>query len=173
MRILTTARESSLRDLAHSLFEIKGPTAAADEKRAIDALRAANPQLSARAKIPARTPLTVPDVEKLKPGAEAPESADLRDDLIKQLKEAISSVGQVLEAEHDQAQEEDNAEMRQLKEHTKELTAADKSVGDRLKQIQEGAAQRKHRRTEQREIEKRGLAQLRKDLDTLLQRPKR
>jgi hypothetical protein len=168
MRILTTARETSLRDLAHSLFEIKGPTAADDEKRVIAALKAANPQLSARAKVAARTPVAVPDVEKLNPAAETPEALDLQEDLVKQLKEAISAVGRAMEAEHDQAQEQDDAEMLALKEHMRELTAADKTIADRLKLIKTAAAERKERRTEQREVEKRSLVKLKKDLDALL-----
>jgi hypothetical protein len=94
MKFITTKSETSLADLTHHVFDIKGSkSAAAKEAQAI--LREANPHLADLTKLPAGTLVIVPDVPGV--NASASQSLTVSQEDVAQLKQALVDAKAVLE----------------------------------------------------------------------------
>src|SRR5262245_38303531 len=92
MKLHTTQSEGNLNELARRLFKIEGPGADDAEKKAVEALKRANPQLRGEGALPKEAPIVVPDVEGLKPASKAGANVNLPDDTAKQLKRSLDLV---------------------------------------------------------------------------------
>ena len=90
MRIITVTSEQDISALVPKLFKIP----ASGGQRIADAVRAlteANPHLGSRTKVPAGTPIVVPDLPDLPPKAAAGATDDTLHDLQAQVRQALDS----------------------------------------------------------------------------------
>jgi hypothetical protein len=166
MKFVTIKTETSLADLTHHVFDIKGSKSAA-AKQAQAILREANPHLGDLTKLPAGTLVIVPDA----PGVNATASQSLTGvspAVVARLKQALADAKAVLERSVSSETREIETSVSLVK--SRDLIALAKQAPElqqRLPQIAEQAKvqlkQIEATKTEQLQ----GLAQLEKDLGSL------
>lgn len=88
MRIITVTSEQDITALVHRVFTVPA-SSAQGVLAAVQALVDANPHLGGRTKIPAGTPIVVPDLPDLPPKVETSSSGSPFDDLQAQVRQAL------------------------------------------------------------------------------------
>jgi Phage Tail Protein X len=165
MKFITTKSETSLADLTHHVFDIKGSkSAAAKEAQAI--LREANPHLADLTKLPAGTLVIVPDAPGV--NASASQSLTVSQEVVAQLKQALVDAKAVLE-------QSVTSETREIETsvslaRSRDLIALAKQAPElqqRLPQIAEQAKLQLKQIEATKAVQLQGLAQLEKDLGGL------
>jgi hypothetical protein len=166
MKFTTIKSETSLADLTHHVFDIKGSKSAA-AKGAQAMLREANPHLGDLTKLPAGTLVIVPDV----PGVKASASQSLTGvspAIVAQLKQVLADAEAVLEGSVTSAAREIETSASLVK--IRDLVALAKQTPE-LQQLLPQIAEQAKVQFKQVEATKtdqiQGLAQLEKDLGSL------
>jgi hypothetical protein len=168
MKFIATKTETSLAELAHQAFDLKGSKSVVKLKQAQAALRQANPQLGDLAKLPAGTLVIVPDV----PGvhtAPLPSLTGPSADMIAQLELVLAGAKNVLrQAAASQAQESDASlslvKNRALVKIVKQMPG----LQSRLPEIADAVKAQTKQIAEDEAAHLKGLAQLKKDLSSLI-----
>jgi hypothetical protein len=168
MKFIVTKTETSLADLTHQAFDLKGSKSTVKLKQAQAALRQANPQLGDHPKLPAGTLVIVPDV----PGVNTrplPSLTGPSPDVIAQLELVLAGAKNVLrQAVASQAQESDTslslAKNRALVKIVKQIP----SLQSRLPEIADAAKAQTKQMADDEAAYLKGLAQLKKNLSSLI-----
>ncbi len=168
MRILTTHAEANLTELARHLFKIEGPHAVAEERKAIAALRHANPHLRAGAKLAEGAPIVVPDIEGLGDIPSPAVAVDLSKEHVKELRTALTRAGEALKSAHDQELNDEKAEATSLRILADDLDNPDEAVARRLAAVEQAGRRRVKELAERRKLHQQALARLGKDLEVLM-----
>jgi hypothetical protein len=168
MKFIVTKTETSLADLTHQAFDLKGSKSAVKLKQAQAALRQANPQLGDLAKLPAGTLVIVPDVPGVHTAA-LPSLAGPSADVIAQLQLVLAGAKNVLrQAASSQAQQSDTSlslvKNRALVKIVKQI----RSLESRLPEIADAAKAQTKQMADDEAAHLKGLAQLKKDLSSLI-----
>jgi hypothetical protein len=168
MKFVTIKSETSLADLSREVFEIKGAKAAAAGKRAQAALREANPHLADVKKVPAGTLVIVPDVPGTK---EAPTQSvgDVSSEMISRLRSALAAVKKVIEESADTQLQDAEATLSLTKDRElSRLASQTPELKERMAGVIEEAKKQSSQVAEEKKAQLQGLAQLEKDLASLL-----
>ena len=168
MKFIATKTETSLAELAHEAFDIKGSKSAIKLKQAEAALRQANPQLGDLAKLPAGTLVIVPDV----PGvhtAPLPSLTGPSADVIAQLELVLAGAKNVLrQAASSQAQESDTSSSLAKNRALVKIVEKIPSLQSRLPEVADAAKAETKQMADDEAAHLKGLAQLKKDLSSVI-----
>jgi hypothetical protein len=169
MRIIVTRSEKNLSALARRLFTIEGPHAAAAERKAITALRRANPSLLPSGTLSEGAPIVVPDVEGLaSPTTAAAPTADVLKEMAKELRTALARVNEALEEARTGQKKALESDASDLKDYGRELKAMGDIVAERLAAVDKAVKRRAKELSERHKLDDQAVSQLGKDLDGLL-----
>jgi len=121
--------EQSVAELVHRLFDIKGPDLQAQVQRASNNLLKANPQLKDIRKLPAGTPIAIPDtVPQVRPEELAPDTSTPRTIASQNIQTAFDHLVQRLNDIDAAAVENIKSSMARLQ--TTQMKMAIKAAGD-------------------------------------------
>jgi hypothetical protein len=168
MKFTIVKGKSTLTELTHHLFDVKGAGAKAREKEIEASLLAANPHLADLKNIPAGTPIVVPAIEV---EARLKESASTAPALIQQVRAQLDGVHKSLE----EMRAREVAELKQTQAILKKKdfkAAAGKTAAarKRLTKVASDATGRLKELDQQKKSQQAGIDQLGKDLDDFIQR---
>jgi hypothetical protein len=168
MKITIVQNKSTLTELTHQWFEVKGAGAKARAKEIEASLLAANPHLADLKNIPAGTPIVVPaiDVE-----ARLKESASTAPALIQRVRAQLDGVHKSLE----EMRASEVAGLKQTrailkKKDFKAAAGKTAAVKKRLTKVESGATERLKKLEQLKKSQQTGIDQLGKDLDDFIQR---
>jgi phage tail protein X len=170
MNIHTAKGGQNLTELAHTLYKVGSARTPESKTKLVEALRAANPQLTKDQAIPAGTMIMVPDL----PGHEyrpfANPGQELAAAAASQLRDVLGQVGEALATAVQDKVKSDRETVQQLEKMTKDtvVLAPGKKIADRLKSIRSATKQRAKTYDDQRTELAQGIAGLGKDLATFL-----
>jgi hypothetical protein len=168
MKFITTKTETSLAELAHQAFDLKSSKSAIKLKQAEAALRQANPQLGDLAKLPAGTLVIVPDVAGVHT-APLPSLTGPNADVIAQLELVLAGAKNVLrQAASSQAQESDTSSSLAKNRALVKIVEKIPSLQSRLPEVADAAKAQTKQMAEDEAAHLKGLAQLKKDLSSLI-----
>jgi hypothetical protein len=168
MKFIATKTETSLAELAHQAFDLKGSKSAIKLKQAEAALRQANPQLGHLAKLPAGTPVIVPDVPGVRT-APLPSLAGPSADMIAQLELALAGAKNVLrQVASSQAQESETSASLVKNRALVKIVKQMPGLQSRLTEIADAAKAQTKQMADDEAAHLKGLAQLKKDLSSLI-----
>jgi MoxR-like ATPase len=167
MKLHATKSEKSLNELARRLFKIEG-TGSAAEKKAVEALKTANPQLRGGGALPKNAPVVVPDVKGLKASPEAAEGGvNLGDETAAEIKAAMELTAAALKTSFS---EQDKAEKLMLKDLDRISSegGTDSDIKKRVAAALEASGKRVELSKARRAIKQKALERLRDDSSELL-----
>src|SRR5262249_12122399 len=155
-------------DLTRQAFDLKGSKSANKLKQAQEALRQANPQLGNLTRLPAGTLVIVPDV----PGvhtAPLPSLTGPGADVIAQLELVLAGAKNVLQrAAASQAQESDTSLSLVKNRALVKVVKQTPDLQSRLSEIADAAKAQTKKMADDEAAYSKGLAQLKKDLSSLI-----
>jgi hypothetical protein len=168
MKFIATETETSRAHLTHQVFDLKGSKSAEKLKQAQAALRQANPQLGDLAKLPAGTLVIVPDVPGVRT-APLPSLTGPSPDVIAQLELVLAGAKKVLrQAAASQAQESDTSLSLAKNPALVKIVKQMPSLLSRLPEIANAAKAQTKQMADDEAAYLKGLAQLKKDLSSLI-----
>ena len=163
MKIVTYQGERTLSELTHRVFDIRGRKAIERTRQAESALRRANPHLHDLKKLPAGTPVIVPDVPGIGIATNTPGLA-VEEEVMAQLRQALAWARLALSKSI--ASESQDVKLTNALVASRELAALVKQMpdlADRLAQIAKEAKSQQADITARSASQIRDLSQLEKD----------
>jgi hypothetical protein len=168
MRFASFEGQPSVSELVDKLFDVPSRRASPQRKAAEQALRDANPQLANLRKVPAGTPILVPEVPGVPVTGENRPPATPWDDLLKDLTKTLATTKDSVESSL--RREEEAYERTTALLASREVRAAGREDAELQAQIEEIAAAAKTRLEESKtraEAQIQGFAALTEDLEEL------
>ena len=166
MRFASFEGQPSVSELVDRIFDVPSQRASPLRKAAEQALRDANPQLANLRKVPAGTPILVPEVPGVPVIGEDRPSATPWDDLLKDLTKTLATTRDAVESSL--RREEEAYERTTALLASREVRAASRQDAELQAQIEEIAAAAKTRLEESKtrvEEQIQGFAALTEDLE--------
>ncbi len=167
MRVTVARGDSNLTDLAHRLFDIGSDTDSAVAREVVRALRAANPHLPPRARLPEGALVVVPEVETARSAAMDPATAVMGGEWVEELAAALKQAGAELETSMERQLQREEAFEETLGQHDRELQTMGPNVAEGLARIREAAKKRRAELGERRRAVREALGLLGNDLQVL------
>ena len=164
MNIIAIRKEKTLAELAQSLFKAEAGEGRSVDRKALAALRKANPDVASTGTLAEGTPIVVPEVEGLRPNPAADRGFNLSANAA-DLVALLSRLTDHLENASAQRLKQEETQARELKEHARELTAAGPEVKKRVEAAQRAAKQRTKDLADEQKLNTNDLKHLKKDLD--------
>ena len=163
MDIITAKEKTTLAELARRLFASDPDNAKAVERKAIAALRKANPHLKPNESLPEGAPVLVPQIDGAKRAAGRSKGIEFASKA-SELKRALATLEDLLQKSWEQREQQEQSAAEDLKLHTREFSPEMKK---QVRVVQEAATRRKKEGTEERKQQQQALIRLKKDFQQI------